>query len=103
MHSRNSNRTYRTAAAAHAKVIAARQALTDELEPCSGEGEPMRRYPHPIVQPGQAPSQLACSGELSPAMTQILEQLCYQNQLLVDLLAAVNGLAAATLARDGKN
>ena len=36
------------------------------------------------------------------AMTQVLEQLSCQSQLLVDLLGAVNSLTAALLAQSGR-
>ena len=38
---RRNNRTYRSPAAAHSKVVAARRELL-------AEEEPMHRYPHPI-------------------------------------------------------
>lgn len=84
---RRDSRTYQTAARAHAKVLAAQR----EMEP---EKEPMHRYVFsiPEPQPGDFPPD-----SVSAAMTQILEQLAYQNQLLVDLLGAVNSLTAAML------
>lgn len=55
--------------------------------------EPMNRYIHPIPAPR---SQNSCP--VDPAVGErILETLCYQNQLLLDLLSAVNALTAATL------
>lgn len=96
---RRNNRTYRTAAAAaaHSKVVAARQAML-------AEEEPMHRYPHPIprsVSPA-APSPAAPAKLSTPAMTQVLEQLSCQSQLLVDLLGAVNSLTASVLCQKGK-
>ena len=62
------------------------------------EEEPMNRYIHPIPIPCP---QAGCGAD--PAVLErILETLCGQNQLLLDLLAAVNALTAATLnARGG--
>ncbi|MEA4954891.1 MAG: hypothetical protein VB096_05190 [Pseudoflavonifractor sp.] len=87
---RRDSRTYRTAARAHSKVLAAQQEM--ELE----EEEPMRRYVFPIPQPEPGAYSPESEG-VSAAMTQALEQLAYQNQLLVDLLGAVNSLTAALL------
>ncbi|BDF66749.1 hypothetical protein AAEU42_01235 [Pseudoflavonifractor phocaeensis] len=89
---RRDNRTYRTAQRAHARVLDAQR----ELE---AEAEPMRRYTYPIPQP--APGLCPASEEdLPTAMTQVLEQLACQNQLLMDLLGAVNSLTAALLCRN---
>lgn len=85
---RRDSHTYRTAARAHSKVLAAQRDLEKE--------EPMRRYVFPIPQPEQTPRAPASEGA-SAAMIQALEQLTYQNQLLVDLLGAVNSLTAALL------
>lgn len=102
MMARRYSRTYRSAAQAHAKVTAARQ----ELLSTTAE-EPMHRYPHPIPQPSpvREAAAPACScGEDTPAaMTQALEQLSCQSQLLVDLLGAVNSLTAAVLCQNGKS
>ena len=46
-------------------------------------------------------SSPAPTEECSPCMNRVLEQLSCQNQLLVDLLGAVNSLTAAILS--GKN
>jgi len=84
---RREERTYSAAARAEAKVLAAQRELREE---------PMRRWPHPIPLPCPQP----CHGEDGGrTLTAILEALQCQNQLLVDLLEAVNGLTAATLAR----
>lgn len=79
-----------------------------QLSPCApltaqdltGEAEPMRRYPHPI--PMCADAAPVTSEDCSPCMNRVLEQLSCQNQLLVDLLGAVNSLTAALLAREDK-
>ncbi len=87
-------RTYRSPVAAHSKVMAAREEL-------DGQTEPMRRWPHPIpmavpVSPVRSGGTLA-----SPAETQTLDKLQYQNQILTDLLGAVNALTAAVLCQKG--
>ena len=78
-----------------------------ESESCHGcaaseeflEDMPMRRYRNPIPtcehKPAHDPGPCPCREELE----QILDALACQNQLLVDLLGAVNGLTAARLAR----
>ena len=61
------------------------------------EEEPMKRYPHPIcpcTPPSTAPG-------LEGGLDCVLEALARQNQLLTELLGAVNGLTAAVLARQG--
>ena len=101
MNPRQCNRTYQTtAAAARAKVLAARQALADELE-TAPEEEPMRRFPHPIAPAAGACRPMPANGD-SASTAQLLEQLCCQSQLLVDLLAAVNSLTAALLAQNNR-
>ncbi len=102
MNPRHQNRTYRSAAsAAHSKVMAARQALTADLE-TAAEDEPMRRYPHPIVQCECGANCSLLTGDASAAMTQILEQLSCQNQLLMDILTSLNSLTATILAQGHK-
>ena len=101
------SRTYRSAAQAHAKVTAARQELLTQTASVPEE-EPMHRYPHLIPQASSTPvteTAPACSweGDASAAMTQVLEQLSCQSQLLVDLLGAVNSLTAALLAQNAKS
>lgn len=104
MMARRFSRTYRAAAQAQAKVAAAREELLAEA---SAAEEPMHRYSHSIPQASsvQEVAAPACSrGEDTPAaMTQALEQLSCQSQLLVDLLGAVNSLTAAVLAQNGKS
>ncbi len=72
---------------------------------CAASGElledmPMRRYRNPIPTCGFPPAHdpgpcCPCREELE----RILDALACQNQLLVDLLGAVNSLTAARLAR----
>lgn len=109
MMARRYSRTYRSAAQAHAKVVAARQELLSAAAP-TGE-EPMHRYSHPIPQSAPAAASVTESVSTravreekpsSAAMTQVLEQLSCQSQLLVDLLGAVNSLTAAVLCQNGK-
>lgn len=63
------------------------------------EDMPMRRYRNPIptcaCKPAHEPSPCPCREELE----EISAALACLNQLLVDLLGAVNGLAAARLAQ----
>ena len=82
--------TYQAAARrAQAKVLASQRELEEELE------VPMRHYVFPIPQ-----ARPACPvSPDSAAMSQLLEQLQCTNQLLVDLLGAVNSLTAAALCR----
>ena len=104
MPARRMNGTYRTSRSVHQRVLAAREELRAEAEvQTEAEAEPMRRWPHPI------PTSAACSscpcssccpcggGETSEILTQALEKLQYQSQVLTDLLAAVNALTAAVL------
>ena len=107
MMARRSNRTYRSAAQAHAKVTAARQELL-AASAAAAEEEPMHRYSHTIPLAASVTETAVPAGpsreELSTpaAMTQVLEQLSCQSQLLVDLLGAVNSLTAALLAQSGR-
>ncbi len=98
MTARRNSRTYRSAEAARAKVLSAQEELV-------GREEPMRRWPHAIpvsTCPAQVQAQ-SPEADASPAMTQVLEQMQCQSQLLVDLLGAVNSLTAAVLCQKGKN
>ena len=99
MMTRRNSRTYQTAAAAHSKVIAARQELAAERQR-SAQEEPMHRYPH-LIQSCPVQDSLSCTDH-SAALTQVLEQLSCQSQLLIDLLGAVNSLTAALLAQRDK-
>ncbi len=106
MPARRMNSTYRTPQAACRRVLAAREELRTETEERSAEAEPMRRWPHPIPTSGacSACSSCACcadEGELALSLTQVLEKLQYQNQVLTDLLAAVNSLTATVLCLKG--
>ncbi len=105
---KRSSRTYRSAAQAHAKVQAAQQELLAATAAAAAREEPMHRYSHPI--PHSSPIPAAVTPPAAPlppdspaAMTQILEQLSCQSQLLVDLLGAVNSLTAAVLCQNGKS
>lgn len=75
---------------------AARELLAGGGQPARAvpaEEEPMNRYIHPIPQ-----AFPACAGGGSQAyLDRVLEALACQNQLLTDLLGAVNALTAATL------
>lgn len=66
------------------------QSRQEPMEPA------MKRYAHPLPcwSPCPWPAQ---SQEHSPGMDRVLEELTRQNQLLVELLGAVNALTAATL------
>ena len=52
--------------------------------------EPVKRYSNPIPAPWYPPAA-------GPELDGVLEALARQNQLLLDLLGAVNGLTAAVL------
>lgn len=89
---RRNCRTYRNAAQAQAQaeaIAAQRPALAEE--------EPMRRYVHPVAQP--MPVYPVPDADTAATLTQVLEQLSYQNQVLTDLLGAMNSLTAALLCR----
>lgn len=64
------------------------------------EDEPMRHWPHPIAA---APASCGCEAKPAGDLGQVLEQLACQNQLLVDLLGAVNSLTAALLCREERH
>lgn len=105
MPARRNISTYRTSQSPQQRVLAAREELRAETEAQAAEAEPMRRWPHPIPTRDAAccsacpcPSCCPCAdGETSAALTQVLEKLQYQSQVLTDLLAAVNSLTAAVL------
>lgn len=94
--------TYRTLQTAQQRVLAAREELRAQTE-TSAESEPMRRWPHTIPMAETACcsgcSSCACCAdeETAAILTQVLEKLQYQNQVLTDLLSAVNSLTAAVL------
>ena len=85
MPTRCTNRATSCSSGAQTAVQAARQALAPE-------DEPMRIYSNPITTADATTGQAADAD-----LGRILEQLSSQSQLLVDLLAAVNALTAATL------
>ena len=61
------------------------------------EEEPMKRYIHPICC-----CPPACPPGDPPELDGVLEALARQNQLLLDILSAVNGLSAAVLSIQSK-
>ena len=68
------------------------------LQDLTAEEEPMRRYPHPIPLPCACPCPDREQDRQCRCLTQVLEELQTQSQLLVGLTEAVNGLTAALLA-----
>lgn len=93
MPARHNCRTSRRTAAPSA--VAARATVVTEVE------EPMRIWPHPICcdTPDTCPCDNTCD---CPDLARVQELLQCQNQLLVDLLGAVNSLTAALLCRIDK-
>ena len=85
MPTRCTNRTTSCAGSAQTQTLAAQQTL-------SAEDEPMRIYSNPIITTATTDNQTT-----NTDLVKILEQLSCQSQLLVDLLAAVNAMTAATL------
>lgn len=87
----------------HARDQAARQRAAailaqsrqPPLESFRPEEPEMKRYIHPVPCLGNCPGPVPAPG--GPAMDRVLEELARQNQLLVELLGAVNALTAATL------
>lgn len=68
--------------------------------------EPMRIWPHSICCDVPASCPADCSAGCSadcPDLSRVQELLQCQNQLLVDLLGAVNSLTAALLCQGDKN
>ena len=92
MPTRCTNRTTSCASGAQtqAQTLAAQQVL-------SAESEPMRIYSNPIITTAITDNQTT-----NTDLVKILEQLSCQSQLLVDLLAAVNALTAATLSLNSR-
>lgn len=82
----------RAEAAAAAIIAQGRQVAA---APVAEPEEPMNRYIHTI--PASCPAESCACGGGSATLDRILETLCCQNQLLLDLLGAVNALTAATL------
>lgn len=64
--------------------------------------EPMRIWPHPICCTRPQPCPTQCSDPCCEDLEQVLEALQCQNQLLLDILGAVNSLTAALLCRNDK-
>lgn len=88
----------RAQAAAQAVLAQGRQLARERLESAPAQQEePMNRYPHPIPCPADCPAPAGAE-----ALDRVLEELACQNQLLLDLLSAVNGLTAAVLSIRGK-
>ena len=75
---------------ARAQAESQAQAIIAQGRPL--EEEPMKRYAHPIPYCIDCPTPPPADG-----LDRILEALACQNQLLVELLGAVNALTAATL------
>lgn len=105
MPTRRTNSTYRTSQSACRRALAAQEELRTETQAQAAEDEPMRRWPHPIPTSTTcfSCSRSSCcpcaSEETSAALTQALEKLQYQSQVLTELLAAVNSLTAAVLCK----
>lgn len=73
--------------------------------PMEREDMPMNRYINPIPLSQAAAACCACpcpSGVERALLEQLVELAASQNQLLVDLLGAVNALTAATLTANAK-
>lgn len=96
----------RKAAAMEAVVREAGFGVRPGPEEAMEEDVPMRRYISPNAVPGTggcAP-RAGCRGEETQAMLeQLVELNCAQNQLLCDLLGAVNALTAAMLSARQKS
>lgn len=97
MPARRNITTYRIPQSARQRVLLAREELRAEAEAASAEAEPMRRWPHPIPTSACPACAPRADGETAAALTQALEKLQYQSQVLTDLLGAVNSLTAAAL------
>ena len=63
----------------------------------SEQEEPMKRYSHPIPLPDNSGGQEPGWRSVQTALDRLLEDMVNQNQILVDLLGAVNSLTAAVL------
>ena len=77
-----------------------------EFSPCCGRGlssgdlsedMPMVRYTNPIPPCAGRCGVSVSSGDCRTELEQILSTIAYQNQLLMDLLGAVNSLTATLL------
>lgn len=89
--SRCSRRTQQTAQVTQDTAQAALR-LLENAEDTAAEEEPMRRYPHPIPT---SVCQATVPGDSSATLDLLAERVACQNQLLVDLVEAVNALTAA--------
>ena len=79
-----------------------RQVVTPILPPCPLEvEEPMHRYIHHI--PAPIPQRPQVSTDVQTSLDYISERLAEENQLLVDILGAINALTAATLSNYQQN
>lgn len=101
----NCNRQKRQRGAAEeteARLRSAVQALSEAAEAaCPMEEEvPMSRYSNPLPV-CCAPGRSCGAREQTALLEQLLEQTCRQNQILLDLLGAVNSLTAAALSLRG--
>ncbi|MCI8478752.1 MAG: hypothetical protein HFE97_10525 [Oscillospiraceae bacterium] len=78
-----------------AAILAQSRATESAVDTAAAEPqeEPMNRYIYPLPV---TCCTGCCSGD-SAALDRILETLCTQNQLLLDLTGAVNALTAAVL------
>ncbi len=76
------------------KIVGPRPIPAPEVTPPPLEEEPMHRYVHTI--PTSLP-QYHPVGTTATNDSYIEEALARQNQLLIDILSAINGLTAATL------
>ena len=65
--------------------------------------EPMNRYIHPIPSPAGRQRGRTGDPELQCSLERVLECMACQNQLLVDILGAVNSLTAALLSSRSRN
>lgn len=90
-------------AAAQAIIAQGRQAARERQKnrSPSPEEEPMNRYihiiPRPVTQAAGPTASAAMDPNLQSTLERILETMKGQNQLLIDLLGAVNSLTAAVL------
>lgn len=76
-----------------AAILAQSRQPTELFRP---EEPEMKRYIHPVPCRGSCPGPAPAPGGPA-ALDRVLEELARQNQLLVELLGAVNALTAATL------
>ena len=78
------------------RTVAAQETVVAEVE------EPMRIWPHPICC--DTTEECSCDSACDcPDLARVQELLQCQNQLLVDLLGAVNALTATLLCQTEKH